>query len=186
MPTITVPNFRDWTLDDLQAIEDEDWRRYEIVDGALFIRPSGDGWHALVSAEVRAVIAAATTREHIVVGPMVLELDGSYLIPDLMVVPRVELLSVEVTVAPRIVALVVEIVSSSTQTMDRLVKPAKYAAAGIGAYWRVETDPVSLTAYVLRAGSYAAGGTWTAGQTAEITAPFAVTLDMDALVPQAG
>jgi Uma2 family endonuclease len=40
------------------------------------------------------------------------------------------------------VVLAVEIVSPTSQSMDRITKPALYAAAGIPFYWRIETDGV--------------------------------------------
>lgn len=89
----------------------------------------------------------------------------------------------EPLVPPSEVSLVVEVVSPNSKTMDRIVKPPIYAEAGIAAYWRVETDPGSLTAYVLRDGAYAEVGTWHAGEVAEIEAPFAVAIAIDALVP---
>ena len=38
-------------------------------------------------------------------------------------------------------ALVVEVVSPSSRKTDRFFKPIEYAAAGVPAYWRVETEP---------------------------------------------
>jgi hypothetical protein len=67
--------------------------------------------------------------------------------------------------------------NSSQVTTDWITKPAQYAAAGIPAYWRVETPPqVSLTAYTLPTGGsvYAEVGTGTAGQAAHLEAPFRV------------
>jgi len=78
------------------------------------------------------------------------------------------------------------VVSPGSVTTDRITKPAQYAAAGIGAYWWVETKPeVSLTAYVLREGAnvYTELGTWTPGQIAQLIEPFAVDVDMDRLTP---
>jgi Uma2 family endonuclease len=42
--------------------------------------------------------------------------------------------------APHEVVLAVEIVSPTSQSMDRITKPALYAAAAIPYYWRIETD----------------------------------------------
>jgi Uma2 family endonuclease len=41
---------------------------------------------------------------------------------------------------PEQVVLAIEIVSPSSQAMDRFTKPALYAAAGIVHYWRIETE----------------------------------------------
>ena len=66
--------------------------------------------------------------------------------------------------------------------MDRVVKPAKYAAAGVANYWRVETDPVSLTAYRLAGDVYAEVGTWRAGAVASLTDPFPVDIDLGTIL----
>jgi Uma2 family endonuclease len=81
---------------------------------------------------------------------------------------------------------VVEVVSPGSITTDRVTKPAQYAAAGIPAYWRVETDPdVSLTAYRLPEGStvYAEIGTWTRGEIAHLTEPVVVDVPIGQLLP---
>ncbi len=67
---------------------------------------------------------------------------------------------------------------------DLTVVRSVHAAAGILAYWRVETDPVSLTAYTLPAGAavYAEAGTWRAGDIARLVAPFLIEIEIDTLV----
>jgi Uma2 family endonuclease len=55
---------------------------------------------------------------------------------------------------PEEVVLVAEVVSPGTKRRDRITKPAGYAAAGIGHYWRVEQDPLHVYAYRLEAGRY--------------------------------
>jgi Uma2 family endonuclease len=42
--------------------------------------------------------------------------------------------------APHEVVLAVEIASPTSQSMDRVTKPALYAAAGIPYYWRIEVS----------------------------------------------
>jgi Uma2 family endonuclease len=39
------------------------------------------------------------------------------------------------------VVLAVEVVSPGSELTDRVAKPSQYAGAGIGFYWRIETDP---------------------------------------------
>ena len=181
-PLLTMPQV--WTFEDLQAIDVEDWRRYEIVDGALVVSPSTGFRHEVVSALVREVISAALPPELIVVGPMAVDLAPSYRIPDLLVVPRRLAVTDIKLLRPADLPLVVEVVSPGSVTTDRITKPAQYAAAGIGAYWWVETKPeVSLTAYVLREGAnvYTELGTWTSGQIAQLIEPFTVEVTIDRL-----
>jgi hypothetical protein len=116
-----------WTVEDLSALGLEDWFRYEIVDGGLLVSPWAGGFHELLSAEMRAAMWSAQPDGLLVVGPIGVTIGRSYLIPDL--------------------------VSPDSTTLDRVVKPAKYAAAGIPAHWRVETDPVGLTVYTLTPGA---------------------------------
>ena len=173
-----------WTVDDLRASDIEDWRRFQIVDGSLVVSPPPAGAHELVSEDVRAAIRVVLPEGLVVVGPIGVAIGRSYLIPDLVVAARDRVRSIEY-LQPEDVLLVVEIVSPGSVTMDRIVKPAKYAAAGIPAYWRVETEPVGLTAYVLPPGSgaYAESGSWGPDGTARLTEPFPVEIDLTSLGP---
>ncbi len=71
-------------------------------------------------------------------------------------------------------------------TYCMVTKPAQYAAAGIRAYWRVETEPaITLTAHHLQSGSAAHTevGTWRAGETVRLDSPFTVQIAVDDLTP---
>lgn len=128
------------------------------------------------------MIRAALPPGFVVVGPMGVAMRPSYFVPDLVVAERAKVRGAGF-LQPADVLLAVEIVSPGSKTMDRVVKPAKYAAAGIRTYWRIESDPVSLAAYTLPEGAdvYVEAGTWNAGQTARLDAPFPVEVEVDAL-----
>jgi len=52
-----VESHQFWTFDDLQALlKDVDWRRYEIVDGALVVSPSVAMRHEATLARIRRAI----------------------------------------------------------------------------------------------------------------------------------
>jgi Uma2 family endonuclease len=188
-PQLDMP--REWTYDELVAyVEslpyDVNPHCYEIVDGALVVSPSPDADHEFVSAGVRSVIQAAVAPEYWVIGPVDIDLHPSYRTPDLAVVPGALFGTRTRPIRPADVLLAVEVVSPSSVTTDRITKPAQYAAAGIPAYWRVETSPeVSLTVYVLpgEAGVYAEVGTWKAGQTAHLEQPFRIDVPIQRLTP---
>lgn len=176
-----------WTFEDLLALPDDvEWRRYEIVDGALVMSPSVNLWHEGVSAQLRAVLREAGLPDFRVVGPIAVDLHPSYRIPDLIVVTA-ERMRTDVNPLPSSDALlVVEIVSPGSQTTDRVTKPAQYAAYGIPVYLRVETRPVvTLTAYELMAGApvYSETGAWGPGKVAHLDRPFAVDIPIDELIP---
>lgn len=80
------------------------------------------------------------------------------------------------------VVLLAEVVSPSTRKNDRFFKPIEYAMAGIPHYWRVEVEPeLFVVAYTVADGAYVETGRWTGVH--ELDAPFALILDVPALLP---
>lgn len=166
-----------WTVDDLDELDVEDWWRYEIVDGALVVTPTADGTHELASEDLRSLVRSALPDGLAIVGPLGVDIAPTYLVPDILVAERATVRRSKHMSASDVL-LAIEIVSPGSTTMDRLVKPAKYAAAGIPHYWRVEQDPLSLTAYRLAGDTYAEIGTWQVGEVAELADPFPVRIDI--------
>ena len=165
---------RPWTFDDLLALPESLWR-YEIVDGGLLMTPPAGMLHELVTDGVRTVLKANTPRGYRVWGPLGVDIDPTYLIPDLVVIREEAISPHRDRALPADLVLVVEVVSPGSVSADRILKPAAYAGAGIPNYWRVETMPkTSLTAYTLPtdADVYREVGTWSAGETARLTTPF--------------
>jgi Uma2 family endonuclease len=83
------------------------------------------------------------------------------------------------------VLLVAEVVSPSTTTADRLIKPQLYAAAGIPWFLRVEFDvpqPPELWLYRLAAGAYAEHAHAEGSETLTLTEPIAATIDASVLL----
>lgn len=176
-----------WTFDDLQKLPDDvDWRRYEVVDGALLVSPGTAFRHEVVSALLRDLLWNAGQPEFFVIGPMAVDLHPSYLIPDLLVVSA-DLRKTDVNPLPAAdTHLVVEVVSPGSRAKDRVLKPALYAAGGIPLYLRVETEPdITMTTCVLDEGAsvYSELGTWGPGETAHLDRPFPVDIPIDAITP---
>jgi Uncharacterized protein conserved in cyanobacteria len=176
-----------WTFEDLQQLPDDvDWRRYEIVDGALVVSPSPNVDHDFITWSLRDAIQPFQPTGYYVAGPLNLDLHPSYRIPDLCIIPRSLVGQGRLLVNPHEMLLAVEIVSPSSRTTDRITKPAEYATAGIPGYWRVEMDPdVTLTAYALdkTAATYTELGTWARGETTVIEEPFLARIAIDDLMP---
>ncbi len=83
------------------------------------------------------------------------------------------------------VVAVVEIVSPSTVSMDRAIKPLMYAEAGIPVYWRVELQgPAKIVVCSLSRGRYVTRATLMAGARGRITRPFAVQINPAELTGQ--
>ena len=182
LSTALSSHIGEWTADELELYDIPHTYRCEIVDGALLVSPPPAGRHELVSEDVRSLVRAALPPGFAVVGPMGVDVNRSYFIPDLVIAERARLREVT-RLAPSEVLLAVEIVSPDSVSMDRLVKPAKYAVDGIPAYWRVETEPVSLTAYRLDPGAsvYTEVGNWHSGQVAQLHEPFDIQIDLASL-----
>jgi Uma2 family endonuclease len=82
--------------------------------------------------------------------------------------------------------LAVEIVSDSSESMDRVLKPALYAKAGIPFYWRIEVEDGALVVYTYKIDPvdevYTQTGRWT--EFVETAEPFPVTLPIAQLTPR--
>ena len=103
---------------------------------------------------------------------------GKLLVPDVVVVDA-EAVSQTATRLPcEAVWAVVEVVSPSTVSIDRAVKPAMYAEAGIPVYWRAELHGApKIVVCSLSRGRYVTRTTVLAGTRGRITRPFPVELD---------
>lgn len=163
-----------WTFDELQALPESPWR-YEIIDGSLLMTPPPGTRHERIADNVRTLLKTWSTSSYRVWGPIGVDIEPTYLIPDLVVIGEAAARIDRDNINPSDLALVVEVVSPGSVSTDRILKPAKYAAAGIPLLWRVETTPeTSLTAYTLPSGAstYSELGTWNVGETARLNAPF--------------
>lgn len=145
-PVTTLPHRHDgWTVDDLADLPD-DGLRYELVDGSLHVSPPPTVRHDYVVGRLLIVLDRVLSGSWRVVPGGGIRFDArNYRQPDLMVVRMAALDSP--LASPEDVLLAVEVMSPSSVTEDRLVKPAQYARAGIPHYWRLERGdlPVLVT-----------------------------------------
>ncbi len=76
--------------------------------------------------------------------------------------------------------MVVEVVSPSSHSMDRLTKPTLYAAAGIPACWRVEPEEgPAVHVYRLDAEAYGPSGVARPAEPLEVDVPLAMSVEVD-------
>ena len=129
-----------WTVDDLDALPDDGVRR-ELIDGALHVSPSPTSVHQVLAAYLMVALDQ-TCPDHLFVSQSNdVQLSSRRLfIPDVLVTTFEAARRRDGSFTADEVALVVEIVSPGSQSMDRVLKPALYAKAGIGSYWLIETD----------------------------------------------
>ena len=170
-----------WTEADLDSLPD-DGNRFEILEGSLLATPPRGGRHQYIGDELRGRLSSAAPPGWRVVTAIGVRVPRGNLIPDIVVLRAGADLDLTWHDAAD-VALVVEIASPSTETIDRGSKALKYAEARIPSYWRVAVDG-TLTVHELAAdaghavvATAAPGDTWTATQPFDVTITPADLLD---------
>lgn len=159
-----------WTYDDLVAMgEPEDGKRYEILDGELFVSPSPSLWHQEVLKRLFRVLDRELEQRGIAkvyFAPLDVILSPTRVVePDLLVVrkERFEILARHGVVgAPD---LVVEVLSPSNTHHDRVRKRRFYARNGVREYWIADPDAKTIEVLSLVDGglSYRAAGWYATG-----------------------
>ncbi len=178
-----------WTADDVEALPDlGDHARYEVYEGGvLVVSPAPGVAHQRASYWLHRTLvqaAAAAGADVEVLEAVNVALPGGKLaVPDVVVVAAGAADEATIRIPCEAVLAVVEVVSPSTVSMDRAVKPVMYAEAAIPVYWRVELkDAPKIVVSALSRGRYVTRTTVAAGTRGRITRPFAVTLDPADLV----
>jgi Uma2 family endonuclease len=134
------PPAEGWTTDDLAALPEDGLRR-ELLDGVLVVYPSLTDIHQIIAARLMVALEATCPADlHVTQAVTVRISPRQAFIPDVLVTTDAAARRRAGCYAPQEVMLAVEIVSPSSQSMDRVMKPALYAKAGIPFYWLVETD----------------------------------------------
>lgn len=152
-----------WTYDDYAAIPD-DGKRYEIVNGVLYISPA-PGWpHQEIVGEIFAHLRAymRTTRSGgVFTSPIDVELAPNTVFqPDvviLLIASQKKLKERHIVGAPD---LLVEVVSPSSETHDRHRKIDAYARAGVPEYWIVDPHARTVEVLMLDKGEYHSQGVY--------------------------
>jgi Uma2 family endonuclease len=168
------------TYRDLESITDER-RRYELVDGTLIMSPSPRPLHQRVVTRVLAALTRVCPAGcEVLPAPVdVWIAEGTVLIPDVVVGRREAFTERALIGAPE---LVVEVMSPSSEHIDRFLKPARLAAAGCPYYWIIDPRLPGIACYALKDGAYilAAEASGTAAVT--LAEPYPLTLVPEDLV----
>jgi Uma2 family endonuclease len=143
-----------WTVSDLERLPDDEWHRYEIIDGELFVSPPPHYKHQ----ECGMLVAHALTNWNFqtglgevlpAVGLIFTEHDS--VIPDIVWISheRLALLVDDAGHFQGAPELVVEVLSagSSNERRDRDVKLRLYSAQGVREYWMVDWRAETVAVY---------------------------------------
>jgi Uma2 family endonuclease len=169
-----------YTVEDVFNLPD-DAPRVELLDGVLLVVPTPTGGHQKINWRLVAWLERnlpAGFEPQFAVG--VVTSYRSTLEPDALVLHSPVELEHHFYEADQVV-LAVEIVSPGTKRRDRLEKPARYAAAGIPHFWRIEQNPVHVYAYDLVDGEYRLAAD--SDTELVLTAPFEIKLPIRDITP---
>jgi Uma2 family endonuclease len=146
-----------WTYKDYAALPD-DGRRYEIVDGVLFMTPSPTEGHQTAAGRLFYYLLTYVEFQglgRVYMAPFDVELAPYVLVqPDVLVVLNA---NQEIITPSRIIGtpdLVVEVASPGTVAYDHRKKQDAYARAGVSEYWIVDPIAHTIDVLVLEAGTY--------------------------------
>ncbi|GAB96410.1 Uma2 family endonuclease [Kineosphaera limosa] len=146
--TTTIHDDRVWTRSERDALPDER-HRYELLDGALIVSAAPRPIHQIVVFGLYNQLWPACPEHLRILGaPLDIDLsEDSVLEPDLLVARRDQFDDRGLPGRPE---LAVEVLSPSSRRIDRVLKRERYERAGTPAYWIVDPDELTLTAYELR------------------------------------
>lgn len=141
----------DWTYADYAALPD-DGRRYEIIDGVLYMTPAPGFLHQVTVTRIGAFLSIHIEfagHGTVLVAPFDVELPGhSNLVqPDVLVILKAHMRIIAASRAIGAPDLVVEVASPRTAGYDRRDKQDAYARAGVPEYWIA--DPIARTVELL-------------------------------------
>jgi Uma2 family endonuclease len=138
-----MPNqHTDWTVDMLNSLPD-DGKRYEVIDGELFVTPGPSLLHQRAIARLHLLLApyAESLALDLLFAPAAVTFSPRREVqPDLLVLPRVD-----GRLAARFedvgeLLLAVEVLSPHTARVDRHRKRALYQEQHVPEYWIVDPD----------------------------------------------
>ena len=170
-----------WTEAEYLALPETN-QRIELLDGTLLVTPAPGIGHQQWARRLANLLEAAAPSDIDVAESVNLHVGSArILIPDVLVVRgRGDVKVHEAADA----LLVVEVLSPSSVSIDRVLKPHLYAAAGVPWFLRVEPDQGQLPElwlYELGPDGYEERARATAGRPLTLDQPFAAVIDPVAL-----
>ncbi len=157
-----------WTEGDYFALPETN-RYMELSEGRLIMPPHPTNRHQVAVLELAVRLREFARQHHlgeVRIAPLPVRLwPGKIREPDVFFYfkEHVDRIGEQVCGVPD---LVVEVVSPSTERVDRQEKFQEYAQAGVREYWIVDPDRGTIEVYTLERGAYRPLGVWHRGQKA--------------------
>ena len=177
-----MPAAGEWTTDDLDALL-QDGRRRELLDGALILPPAPRPEHQNITARLAVALAAGSPAHLDVTEAVQVRISRRRaFVPDVLAYRYEAAMGDRSHFTPDDVVLAVEVVSDGSTALDRILKPAVYAEAGIAHYWRVETEPgIVVHTYRLDTQTTTYRSTGAFARHLDVTEPWPIALDLNRL-----
>lgn len=177
------------SLDEWDALPEDNSRRYELVEGVLVVSPKALPQHQRICWRLAAQLEPQLSEAWTVVIDTELAVDSTdpptVRAPDSMVVRTAVYNQNPPRFDPADVLLAVEVLSKGTRRTDQITKFAEYSEVGITHYWLIDpVDPLSLLAYRLIGGEYEQVGEGAGRMSRELDGA-SVVLNLAELKPRA-
>ena len=136
----------------------EDECQHEILDGMHFVNPAPNLYHQTVSRRLQFILYSQIEQRglgQIFDAPCDVQLSAHDILqPDLIIVLNQNRHILSTTRINGTPDLIVEILSPSTESRDRVLKRERYQAAGVPEYWIVDPLEHTLEQLILQDGVY--------------------------------
>jgi Uma2 family endonuclease len=146
-----------WTYNDYTKLPD-DGKRYEIVDGVLYMAPSPNEWHQTATGRLFRYLATHIEDSglgRVYIAPFDVQLaHNSVVQPDVFVVLNANLHKITFSRIIGAPDLVVEVASPGSVGYDRNRKQKAYADASVPEYWIADPWSRTVEVLVLENGAY--------------------------------
>lgn len=145
-----------WTYEDSLTLPD-DGRRYEIIDGVLYVSPSPRTWHQTLSRRLQFFFYQfeVAGQGYVFDAPMDLLMPGCTPVqPDLIFLTRDQKPMIEEKAIVGVPHLLVEILSPGTRSLDRVKKLNRYAQNAVPFYLIVDPDAACMEVLIFGTKDY--------------------------------
>ncbi len=148
-----------WTYEDYLQLPD-DGKRYEIIEGVLYVGNAPDFEHQFTVGEIFIEIRNFVKKHNlgqVLVAPFEVHLSDMTrpVQPDILFVKAEKWPEGEVKFFKSAPDLIVEVISPGSIRRDRFVKFEAYERSGVSEYWIVNPNLGSVEVYTLTDGEYA-------------------------------
>jgi Uma2 family endonuclease len=136
-----------YTVADLETMPD-DGRRYELIDGELFVSPVPGARHQKIVLKLGILLEGVCSDNlHVLIAPFAVQPSvRTEVQPDALVARDEDLAEENLPVAP---LLAVEVLSPSTAFNDFISKKSAYERMGAASYWIIDPEQPRLLVFEL-------------------------------------